>query len=117
MANRIRVVLAEKKMTAKQLADSMECCNAAVMSYIMNDKALPTKEGLKQMCEVLSCRPDDLFDAMDADLLGTFESEQRKVPAGNGEEHGVWFSLDDVDSMKRAVINLSEVILHEGEAN
>lgn len=116
-SNRIRVVLADRGLSAKALTDQMGgIVNTAIMSYIMNDKALPTRDWLKRMCEVLNCRPEDLYDATDTDLLSDFKSVQREVVPDDREECGVRFSAEDVESMRRAVINLSEVILHEREA-
>ena len=73
--NRIKAVLAERGMSAKALADCVEDCNPAIVSYIANGKALPTPECLKEMCSRLGCSPADLYDATDVDLPSLFSDE------------------------------------------
>ena len=149
VSNRIKVLLAEREISAKALADGMpECCSPAIMSYITNGKVLPTKQTLGRMCFLLGCEPTDLYDVKDLDLLsGGKEREQspcvvedtlqrdlnaREIAALELAVKALGYSdLGDwVRDMWRATmlryyglaglvetgaINLSEVILHEGE--
>lgn len=100
--NRIRSVLADRRMSAKELADGIEDCNAAVLSYVMNGKALPTMECLKAMCHMLGCAPSDLFDATDVDLPSLLSGEQNSGQAADSEL-GNWFSLDEAAALRKAM--------------
>lgn len=122
VSNQIRVLLAKRGLSAKALADLMpDECNAAVMSYIMNGKAMPTRDTLEKMCEVLGCEPADLYDAEDLDLLSRGGIHGRIVVNAN-EEAFKRFNEEIVEVIRRffsdSVVEIKppEVILHESEA-
>lgn len=142
ISNRIKVLLAERKISAKELADGMaDCCNAAMMSYISNGKVLPTREMLGKMCFILGCQATDLYDAKDIDLLSDDDgSASTVVPSGTWlspmevktleeaiealeyKDLGEWIHemrrmtlLQYHGLVKKGAINLSEVILPESE--
>ena len=142
ISNRIKVLLAERNISAKALADGMaDCCNAAMMSYIANGKVLPTREVLNRMCLILGCKSTDLYDAKDIDLLSDgAESAVPSVPAEqfltpvevetlnaaikalDYRDLGEWVRemrrltlLQYHGVVKKGAINLSEVILPESE--
>lgn len=66
--NRIRVMLAERKMSAAALSDTMPGMGKVCMSFIVNGIALPTREGMAAMCDTLACLPTDLYDEAELNL-------------------------------------------------
>lgn len=66
--NRIKVLLAEKKMSAAALSKTMPDMGKVCMSFIVNGIALPTREGMAAMCDTLECLPTDLYDEAELNL-------------------------------------------------
>lgn len=66
--NRIRAKLAEKRMSATALSETIPGVGKAGMSFIVNGIVLPTREGMAAMCETLNCRPTDLYDEAELNL-------------------------------------------------
>lgn len=66
--NRIRVMLAEKNMSAAALSRTMPEMGKVCMSFIVNGIALPTREGMAAMCQALDCLATDLYDEAELDL-------------------------------------------------
>lgn len=121
--NQIRVFLAKRGLSAKALADQMpDDCNAAVMSYIMNGKAMPTRDTLDRMCAVLDCEPTDLYTIDDLDLLSR-DGIQGDIGVTASEEVFKRFSEEITEVIRRffgssvVEIKLPEVILHESGAD
>lgn len=102
--NRIKEVLADRKVSAKELAECVDGCNASIMSYIANGKALPTMECLRAMCDLLECSPADLYDATDVDLLSLFLSRDSATESRKSHELGEWFSDEEVASLQKALL-------------
>ena len=101
--NRIKAVLAERGMSAKALADCVEDCNPAIVSYIANGKALPTPECLKEMCSRLGCSPADLYDATDVDLPSLF-SDEAAASQPQDSELGKWLSAEEAAALRKAIL-------------
>ena len=120
--NQIRVFLAKRGLSAKALADQMpDDCNAAVMSYIMNGKAMPTRDTLDRMCEVLDCEPTELYTVDDLDLLSR-DGIQGNIVVTADDEAVKRFGEEITEVMRRffggSVVEIKppEVILHESGA-
>lgn len=81
--NRIKVMRAEAEISATALAEKMpDGMNKVCMSFIEKGQVLPTKEGLATMCEVLNCKPDDLYSPDDIDLRAVGrKSAEPETPA------------------------------------
>lgn len=80
--NHIRARLADAEVHAKELAQQMpDNLTAVAMTYIVNGKVLPTKDGLQAMCATLQCAPEDLYELNDLDLL----CEYRKLVPDSSE--------------------------------
>lgn len=105
VSNRIRTLLSDNKMSAKNLSDELTDCNPAILSYIINGKALPTVDGLKEMCELIGCSPSDLYDSKDVDLLSVFEKWRTDVACLDSEV-GKWFSPDESAALRKALAAL-----------
>lgn len=75
--NRIRVMLAEKKMSATALSATMPDMGKVCMSFIVNGMALPTRDGMRAMCQTFDCLATDLYDEAELNL---------NVTGGKGEE-------------------------------
>ena len=75
--NRIRVMLAEKNMSAAALSATMPDMGKVCMSFIVNGIALPTREGMTAMCNTLDCIPTDLYDEAELNLnvIGNTDAE------------------------------------------
>lgn len=101
--NRIKAVLAERGMSAKALADCVEDCNPAIVSYIANGKVLPTPECLKEMCLRLGCSPVDLYDATDVDLPSLF-SDDAAASQPQDSELGKWLSAEEAAALRKAIL-------------
>lgn len=105
VSNRIRELLADRKMSARNLSDELTDCNAAILSYIINGRALPTAETLKEMCEQLGCSPEDLYDSKDVDLLSVFEKWRTDVACLDSEV-GKWFDPEESAALRKALAAL-----------
>jgi DNA-binding XRE family transcriptional regulator len=69
--NKIRVKCAEAGISQGNLAGQMpDDVNAVAMSFLVAGKVLPTRDGMKKMCDVFSCSPIDIYEPEDIDLLG-----------------------------------------------
>lgn len=110
--NRIRAVLADRKMPAKHLSDGLTDCNAAILSYIINGKVLPTPDKLREMCELLGCSPEDLYDSTDVDLLAVFEKWRTGV-ARLDSEVGKWFDPEESEALRKALAALGYTCVGE----
>ena len=110
--NRIRYVLTERKISAKDLSDDLTDCSQALMSYIINGKVLPTVDGLNEMCEVLGCSPMELYDSNDVDLLSVFDDWRTDV-AGLDSEIGRWFDADESKALRKALSALGYTCVGE----
>lgn len=66
--NRIKVLLAEKNMSAAALSKTIPGMGKVCMSFIVNGIALPTREGMTAMCGTLDCLPTDLYDEAELNL-------------------------------------------------
>lgn len=120
--NQIKVLLAKRGLNAKQLAAKMpDECSAALMSYIMNGKVMPTRHMLHRMCELLNCAPTDLYTIDDLDLLSR-GGVHGNIVATADEEAFQRFGEEITEVMRRffggAVVEIKppEVILHESGA-
>ena len=69
--NRIRVLLSENNTNAKLLTQRLYDADEVAMSYIVNDRALPTKRDLNAMTAALNCEVKDLYDLNDIDLANS----------------------------------------------
>lgn len=105
VSNRIRMLLADRKISAQNLSDELTDCNAAILSYIINGRVLPTADSLKEMCEILGCAPTDLYDSKDVDLLSVFEKWRTDV-AHLDSEVGKWFDPDESAALRKALTAL-----------
>ena len=105
VSNRIRTLLSDRKMSAKKLSDELTDCNAAILSYIINGRALPTAASLKEMCELLGCAPTDLYDSKDVDLLSVFEKWRTDVACLDSEV-GKWFDPEESAALRKALAAL-----------
>jgi len=76
--NRIRVMLADKKMSAAALSKQMPDMGKVCMSFIVNGIALPTREGMAAMCETFGCLATDLYDEAELNLNVTGKSEGQR---------------------------------------
>ena len=74
--NRLRVVLAENKMSAAKLAEKIPGMDKVGMCYITGGKALPTREGMKVICETLNCKATDIYEAAELNLNVTEEHKE-----------------------------------------
>ena len=81
--NRIRVMLAEKKMSAAALAARIPDMSKPVMSYIVQGITLPTRDDMDIICRELDCKATDLYEAKELDLNvtgnQTADSQQNKT--------------------------------------
>ena len=68
--NNIRAQLARNRETAKGLTLRLYDADEVAMSYIVNDRVLPTKRDLNAMTAALNCEVKDLYDLNDIDLAG-----------------------------------------------
>ena len=87
--NRIRVLLAENNTNAKLLTQRIYDADEVAMSYIVNDRALPTKRDLNAMTAALNCEVKDLYDLSDIDLAGRSEKANAVIPNGDHGHDGM----------------------------
>lgn len=72
--NRFKDVLVEHRTTAKALCQKVQNIGQGCMSYIVNGTAMPTRESMQSICEVLSCKATDIWNERDLDLNVTREA-------------------------------------------
>ncbi len=87
--NRIRVQLAKNCETAKGLTLRLYDADEVAMSYIVNDRVLPTKRDLNAMTAALNCEVKDLYDLNDIDLAGSREKTAEAHPKGDHGHDGM----------------------------
>ncbi|MFA5378489.1 MAG: hypothetical protein WC455_22230 [Dehalococcoidia bacterium] len=110
--NRIRVLLAENNTNAKLLTQRLYDADEVAMSYIVNDRALPTKRDLNAMTAALNCETKDLYDLNEIDLAGrrtialTAELSDTLDPSGltPAERKRLGFASHGHDGMERVYI-------------
>lgn len=113
--NRIKVMRAEAKISATALAEKMpDGMNKVCMSFIEKGLVLPTKEGLATMCEVLSCKPDDLYTPEDLDLRAVGRKNAEPEAATSLPERATVKRRDGIDSIKVEADKVDERLSHEG---
>jgi len=85
--NRIRVLLAEKKMSAAALATKTGMSKVC-MSFIMNGIAMPTREGVQAMTSELECLATDIWkeEALDLNVTAKRGEEPTASPLHTAEE-------------------------------
>ena len=71
--NKIKVMLAEKRISASALARDVPEMNKVGMSFITNGVTMPTREGMRAICNILGCKATDLYDKAELDLDVTAE--------------------------------------------
>ncbi len=101
--NRIKAVLAERGMSAKALADCVEDCNPAIVSYIANGKVLPTPECLKEMCSGsdvprLICMMPQTLTSLPLFSDGAAASQPQD------SELGKWLSAEEAAALRKAIL-------------
>lgn len=85
--NRIRVLLAEKKMSATALASKVPGMSKVCLSFIVNGIAMPTREGVSAITEELECLATDLWNEEDLNLNVTgIKGTQQASPLHTAEE-------------------------------
>ena len=120
--NRIKVLLAEKKMSAAALSKTMPDMGKVCMSFIVNGIALPTREGMAAMCETLDCVPTDLYDEAELNLniTGSGETESplhndaAEVKAAKTEEEPI-IPLNSLEAPVRQKAEQRDRSGHEGQ--
>lgn len=67
--NNIRVMLAEREMSAAALSDLLpEEVNPVCVSFLMKGRVLPTPETMQVMCDTFNCAATDLYHPKDLSL-------------------------------------------------
>lgn len=115
--NRIKVMRAEAEISATTLAEKMpDGMNKVCMSFIEKGQVLPTKEGLTTMCEVLNCRPDDLYSPDDIDLRAVgHKNADLEAPAPRPARFTVKRQEQDgIDTIKVEAGKVDDKLGHEG---
>lgn len=130
--NRIKVMRAEAEISATALAEKLpDGMNKVCMSFIENGQALPTKESLAAMCEVLNCKPGDLYNPEDIDLRAVGRKDATpefataapvRMSVGKGGERSnhegmeqlrVWMQAEEKVALSKAVDGLGYKSLAE----
>lgn len=78
--NRIRERLLELHMSQADIAAKMpDDVGRVGLSFIATGKVLPTKDGMKVLCDALDCGVSDLYDVKDIDIAASCEFEFDEV--------------------------------------
>lgn len=113
--NRIKERLVDQGISQVALTRGMpEEITQVVMSFIVTGKVLPTRECLQVMCDMLDCKPTDLYQAEDLNLLYTGEialaqedSEKKDTSQHEGMiQLRAWLRPQEKESITRAVDEL-----------
>ena len=114
--NSIRLKFMEKGISQTEAASQMpDDVGRVGMSFIATGRVLPTKDGLKALCKILDCTPEDLYDPSDLDLLsvGADKSDQpTRSPSRTGSQHDgmlqlrAWLRPYEKDALETAVQEL-----------
>lgn len=83
--NRIRVMLAEKRMSAAALSAQVPDMTKVCMSFVVNGAAMPTREGMTAICKALDCLATDLYDEAELDLNVTGRTSKAESPLQSAE--------------------------------
>lgn len=116
--NNIRQTLWKKSVTQADIVRKLPDVNAVQFSAITAGNVLPTRGTMEVICQVLDCRPTDLYDR--ADLILTGEDEPTPIqeaevhgrpapaPAAEKEDHEgmerfrVWMRPEEKETLTRA---------------
>ena len=119
--NRIRVMLAEKKMSAAALSATMPDMGKVCMSFIVNGLALPTREEMTAMCQTLDCLATELYDEAELNLnvTGSVEAESplhsAKIKDAEQEEEKPTIPLNSLEAPFRQKAERRDGSGHEGQ--
>jgi hypothetical protein len=116
--NRIRVLLAENNTNAKLLTQRLYDADEVAMSYIVNDRALPTKRDLNAMTAALNCETKDLYDLNDIDLANRGEKAAKMPPVGDHGHDGmervyIWYPQGGKEALFEVIKQLDYPSLAE----
>lgn len=86
--NRIRAMLAEKRMSAAALASKVPGMSKVCMSFIVNGIAMPTREGVGAITEELECLATDLWkeEELNLNVTGSRGTKPEASPLRAAEE-------------------------------
>jgi hypothetical protein len=114
--NNIRARLDKNGMTAKTLATWLLDANEVIMCYIEQGRALPTKDDLSAMTELLDCETAELYPFLDdIDLAGTQARISKiKAPDIHPGDHGhegmervyIWYPADGKEALFEVIKQL-----------
>lgn len=82
--NNIRQTLWKKSVTQAEIVRRLPDVNAVQFSAITAGNVLPTKGTMEVICQVLDCRPTDLYDRADLILTG---EEPKVYPLHEADVH------------------------------
>lgn len=82
--NNIRSELWRKGVKQADVVRKIEDVNAVQFSAIVGGNVLPTKDSMKVICDVLECKPTDLYDR---DELILIEEEPKVYPLHEADVH------------------------------
>ena len=108
--NRIRVLLAEKKMSATALASKVPGMSKVCLSFIVNGIAMPTREGVSAITEELECLATDIWNEEDLNLNVT--GNKQASPLHTAEERPT-LPLNSLETPVRAKAEKRDG--HEGQ--
>ncbi len=59
-AEKVRAILAQRKMTQKQLADALGMTEGGLCHWL-SGRTEPSAHKLKRLCEILGCKAEDVW--------------------------------------------------------
>lgn len=118
--NNIKSRRTDAGLSATALADMLpEGIGKVAMSFIESGKVLPTRANLEKICELLNCKPTDLYEAREIDLLSIGRStvelildgramlEQAPAPPeekqGRMEQVRVWMQAEEKAALMKVI--------------
>jgi len=116
--NRIRVLLAENRTNAKLLTQRLYDADEVATSYIVNDRALPTKRDLNAMTAALNCKTIDIYnDLREIDLADGLQrassdslANQPKITSDHGhdgmERVYIWYPSEGKEALFEVIKQL-----------
>lgn len=113
--NNIRVERTRLGISQGALAEAMpDGVEAVALGFIENGRVLPTKAGMKVLCEMFNCRPDDLYDRNELNLTGDEPQElegrttRERVRHEEGmQQFRVWLRDNEKAALERAISELN----------